>query len=487
MPPPAGLRRAAVPAARSGVPVRPRLIRHLTTRRVATRLFFALRHSWTVPIALVLSFSLLSACASRTIEIPTLPPATEDISPDDPARHAQRRLLVEAHRAFSQARYPAAVLFFTRFIERSPDSPHVAEARWWLGRAQEQVGDFAAAMAQYRILAAGPWPPQSEGARYEAEALRRLDELRQRPTDRVGPGRPLAIRVAAGSLPPPPLLAAWLTEQTQAGATALIVDPARGGTPALADLVTEAHRAGLALWVSVDVHQPQLLDVKPEWLAQTAGRRTSEEAILRRPDIAHAGYQAALVELVRGLSESGCDGLFVPARPVPGFAREYSPESFAAFAAAFGVNRSPEQVLGGVAAPAPAPDEAEYWRWAGWKASAYAKLAAGLRTALRNRHPTPALLIEVHQASLSAPVEGLEHYGEDVTGLAQGTGASIVVRRDGTGGEASIERLREQLGPSERVWLELPLGAARGTLADVRAVPSDTAGGGRWPTIVTLP
>lgn len=469
------------------MPIRPLLIRHLTAPRVATRLFFALRHSWTVPIALVLSLSLLSACASRTIQIPTFPPATDDLSADDPAGHAQRRLLAEAHRAFSQARYPAAVLFFTRFIERSPDSPKVAEARWWLGRAQEQVGDFAAAMAQYRILAAGPWPPQSDGPRYETEALRRLDELRPRQTDRIGPGRPLALRVAAESLPPPPLLAAWLKQQTQGGATALIVDPARGGTPALADLVTEAHRAGLALWVSVDMHQPQLLDVRPEWQAQTAGRRAGEEAILRRPDIAHAGYQAALVELVRGLAESGCDGLFVPARSVPGFAREYSAESFAAFAAAFGVNRSPEEVLGGVVDPAPAQDQTEYWRWAGWKAIAYAKLTAGLRAALRDRHPAPALLIEVHQASLSAPVEGLEHYGEDVTGLAQGIGASIVVRRDGAGGEALIDRLREQLGPSERVWVALPTGAARGAPVDVEAATSDIAGGGRWPTIVTVP
>lgn len=437
--------------------------------------------------ALVLSFSLLSACTSRTIQIPTLPPATDDLSSDDPARHAQRRLLAEAHRAFSQARYPAAVLFFTRFIERSPDSPQVAEARWWLGRAQEQVGDFAAALAQYRILAAGPWPPQSDGSRYEAEGLRRLEELRQRPPDRAGPGRPLVFRVDAGSLPPPPLLAAWLKEQTQGGATGLIVDSAWGGTAALTDLVTEAHRAGLALWVSVDVHQPQFLDVKPEWLAQTAGRRTSEEAILRRPDIAHAGYQAAVVEVVRGLAESGCDGLFVPARSGPGFAREYSAESFAAFAASFGVHRAPEHVLAGVARPAPAPDEAEYWRWAGWKAIAYAKLAAGLRTALRDRHPAPALLIEVHQASLSAPVDGLEHYGEDVTGLAQGTGASIVVRRDGAGGEALIDRLREQLGPSERVWVTLPAGEARGASADGRAATSDMAGGGRWPTIVTVP
>jgi tetratricopeptide (TPR) repeat protein len=107
----------------------------------------------TVGKAALLSLCLLSACTSQTIQIPVLPPSDEGPL-GDPARDAQARLLAEAHRAFAQARYPTAVLFFTRFIERAPDSPLAAEARWWLGQAHEQLGDYAAAMQEYRIVAA---------------------------------------------------------------------------------------------------------------------------------------------------------------------------------------------------------------------------------------------------------------------------------------------------------------------------------------------
>lgn len=410
----------------------------------------------------MLSSLLLSACISQTVHIPTLPPSDEPVQ-DDPARDAQSRLLTEAHRAFAQARYPTAILFFTRFIEGSPGSPRLAEARWWLARAHEEAGDLGAAMAQYRIVATGPPGQRSDGYSYEEEALKRLDELRQRQAHRPGPLRQLALRVAQGQLPPMPRLMAWLQEQLTAGMTALILEPDSAGLSnsdaleSMKGIVAEAHRAGLAVWVSLDVHRPQGWTLRPEWLAQTVSPHSSDEVVIdRRPDPAHPGYQAALEERARMFSLSGCDGLFVPVRAVQGFSAEFSEGSFAAFAASFGVSASPQKVFGDSSSHAPGRDNTYYWRWVGWKGAAYAKLLARVRTVLRERYPAAALLIEVHQTTLAAPVQGLEQYGEDITELAQRTGGSIVVRLEGSSGEALIGKLAQQLGTTDRVWMEIP-------------------------------
>jgi hypothetical protein len=446
-------------------------------------------------IALVLCLCLLSACSSQTIQFPALP-AAEEAPHDDPARDAQARLLTEAHRAFSQARYSTAVLFFTRFMERVPDSPRLAEAGWWVGRAYEQLGDFGAAMAHYRVVASGELSRQLDGPRYEQQALARLDELRQQQADRSGHGRQLVLRVAAGHLPEASGLMPWLQGLVEGGVTGLILEPEQNdpaGAPtsvdALQRIVAESHRAGLALWLSVDIHQPEGMTLKPEWLAETVHASPSDVVTPRRPDLAHPGYQAALEELVRRLAQSGCDGLFLPARPVPGLASEWSEDSFKAFLAAFDVRLSPQALLGEPAADPLGPrnpEEATYWRWVGWKALQYAKLAARLRTVLRERHPTATLLVEVHHTTLRAPVQGLEQYGEDITELAQRTGGALVVRRGGPDDEALLDQLSRHLGAVERVWVAVPTAAPAGP-ASIAELKRGTAGWSersRWPTIV---
>src|SRR5690349_8533785 len=144
------------------------------------------RRAVTLPVTLgcvriggrALMFSvLLSACAAPPHPIPPIPAPRAPLG--HPARDAQSRLLQEAHRAFAQERYRAAGLFFHRFTDDAPDTPRLAEARWWLGRAYEQMGDYPAAMEQYRAIAAGMEKEQQDGALYEEQALRRLDELRQ--------------------------------------------------------------------------------------------------------------------------------------------------------------------------------------------------------------------------------------------------------------------------------------------------------------------
>ena len=415
-------------------------------------------------MAWVLSLCLLSACAPHVerVSLPGLPPLEEGPH-DDPGRDAQVRLLREAYRAMAQARYQTAVLFFRRFIDGSPDSPHLMEARWWLGRAHEQLGDYRSAMAQYRIVASGQLAVQYHGAEYAGYALQRLDELRQVHADPLAGAEQVALRLGAHYLPPTPALTQWLEDMARGGVTALIIETANSASRAmlsrerLREIVIEAHRVGLFIWVSLDVHEPQGWNGKEDWLSQKVDRGTRERVPVARPDSANPDYRAALEEKVKEFSGSGYDGLFFPARRDPGFAEEFSDGSFSTFASSFGLEISPQQVFGSdTSVDAPAQDKtALYWRWVGWKARAYAKLLTRLRSALREHQPTAGLLLEVHQTTLTAPLAGLQHYGEEIADLAQQTGGSLVVLRDSEDGSGPIDKLGQQLGNVERLWVEI--------------------------------
>ena len=417
--------------------------------------------------ALLLFFCLLSSCTPRISQLPTIPPPRH-VSHDDPALDAQSHLLQEAYRAFVQERYSTAILFFQRFVDDATDSPRLAEVRWWLGRTYEQLGDYRAAMAHYRVVAAGQLSQQVNRTLYEGHALRRLDELRVLRADQLnGQTRQLAIRVAIDQLPPPQNLKAWLHELAQGGVTSLLVELLRkhdSGWVALRSksmewIVSEAHRAGLSVWIVLDVHRAQGPDLKPEWLGEIAGSRAGEERVPARPDIANPKYQAYLEDLVRSLSRKGYDGLFLPARSEAGFATVFTEDSFREFSSSFGLNLSPHQML----TEEQSAEElsqgrtAAYWRWVGWKAVNYASLAARLRKALRETNPTATVVIEVHRATLTSPLQGLEEYGEDIIELLQRTGGGVMVRHDNTGVETPVEQLEQQLGERDRFWIGIPV------------------------------
>lgn len=444
----------------------------------------------------MLSLFLLSSCAPQVSQLPAISPPS-DASRGDPARDAQSRLLKEAYRAFVQERYPAAALFFRRFVDDAPDSPRMTEARWWLGRAHEQLGDYRAAMAQYRVVAAGQLSQQVNGTLYESHALRRLDELRQLHADQLnGQARQLALRVTVEQLPPMPGLAPWLQDLAQGGVTALVVEPTqmlRSGhaglnLEAVKGVVNEAHRLGLLVWVALDLHQGHGMNLKPEWETSTINGHAREGTPTPRPDIANADYQSYLEEFLRVLARTGCDGLFLAARPVTGFAREYSNDSFRGFASSFGLSLAPEQVFAVSQSTDAQTQErpAAYWRWVGWKALSYAKLVVRLRKVLRELNPTATLLIEVHQVALSAPLQGLEEYGEDLVDLAQRTGGSLVVRREGGGVDTLLEKLGQQPGMVDRVWVGVSakMSSTPPSMEGVKQSLLDTVGSSRWNILV---
>ena len=420
---------------------------------------------------------LLSACAAPSYRLPSISTPT-GVPQDTPARDAQPRLLQEAHRAFGQERYRAAALLFHRFADTAPDSPRLAEARWWLGRAYEQMGDYRAAMEQYRTIAARIKTGQQDETSYEGQALRRLDDLR-RVSAEQGRGRAiqLALRLRIDRLPPIPALPSWFDGLTQAGVTALVVDPEPVPMPGRTAFdmesvragVAEAHRHGLLYWVRLDLHRGMGRAVRPEW----TGRRCQamvEEGEDKAPfDITNPAYQASVEETVLMLSSAGIDGLVLAARSTPGFADECSSDSLQEFARLFG--RDPASQVSSGAAVLPGENAHErpvqYWRWAGWKARSAVQWAVRLRKVLRAVRPTATLLTEIHSSTLASPLQGLEQFGEDLMELVTHTGGWIVVRDVETVDGPALDRLDRQIGARGRVWVERTLHAA-----DVRPVVS---------------
>jgi tetratricopeptide (TPR) repeat protein len=443
----------------------------------------------------VLFLCLLSACVhqpDRVSSIVSPPPAPSG----DPARHAQARLLEEAHRAFNEARYPAAIVFFQRFVEIARDSPRLAEAYWGLGGAFEKVGDIPAAMAQYRIVAGGSLARQADGGLYEGRALRRLDELVSRPAARPEQqGTGLALRLGIEHLPPITHLSAWFRELAESGVTAVAVAPAmlgreKFGPELLGAIVTDAHRHGVLLWVAFDLHQGHGLDIRPEWTVSTRQGDRQKGRPTLSVDVANPSYQSYLEEEFRAVVRTGCDGVLLEARSVPGFSDEFSAESLRAFAESFRVNPSPDDLFG----PA-APSEggasvksAARWRWAGWKSRSYSSLVTRLRLALQEENPTSNLLVEVHESSLNLPLEGLDRYGEDVTELVRRSGGAVVVRRERSGEGTGLETLGRQGALSSRAWVSVgvEVGSSPPSMGEVKAAAIGFEVYGRWNMLIEI-
>lgn len=424
--------------------------------------------------AVALSLALLCACSTRLAPSPSSSAPLEQIH-DDPARDAQLSLLREAHRAFAQERYPAAALFFRRFVDSTPPprAPQSAEARWWLGRSYEQMGEYRAAMVEFRALATGEAGGDSQAQLYQQQALDRLDQLRQIPGGSLATvARQVAVGLPLSQLPPVSAWVAWLQALLKIGVTTVLLDPAgsdQGNDRSLETIQAfagAAHLAGFSVWGALDLHQGRGIALRPEWLSRSLAKngavRNGHEpagtpAML--PDPLHPDYQAVIAERAIMLLRVGCDGILLRTRETQGFAQDFSDGSFQRFASAFGLTITPQQLLGdAVGGEAMEYDrESTYWRWVGWKARGYATVAVRIRRLIREANPAGRLLIEVHGSTVSEPLTGLEQYGEDLNDLFQRSGGELVIRTEGSKRPALLEQVAQQVGSSDRLWLVRPV------------------------------
>ncbi|MDP3091147.1 MAG: tetratricopeptide repeat protein [Nitrospira sp.] len=423
--------------------------------------------------AAALSLALLCACSPRFVPAPS-PSTPLDQSHADPARDAHLSLLREAHRAFVQERYPTAALFFRRFVDSTAaGAPRLAEARWWLGRSYEQMGEYGAAMAEYRVLATGDVGSDSQTQLYQQQALDRLDQLRQIPGGPpVTVSRQIAVGLPLSQLPPVSAWVAWLQALLKIDVTTVLLDPAGSdwskerNSEAVQAFVGAAHLAGLSVWGALDLHHGRGIALRPEWLSQSFAKQGDavngyESAGFSSPlpDLLHPDYQTAVEDRVTMLVRAGCDGIFVRARDRQGFAQDFTEGSFQRFASAFGLTLTPQQLLGDVVGgEAMAYDrEAIYWRWVGWKARGYATVAARIRKMIREAKPAGRLLIEVHGRTVSEPLAGLEQHGEDLNDLLQRSGSELAIRVEDAQSSAFLEQFAQQVGSSDRLWLVRPV------------------------------
>lgn len=424
--------------------------------------------------ALALSLALLCACSPRLA--PSFPSSAplEQIH-DDPAHDAQLSLLREAHRAFVQERYSAAALFFRRFVDSTPPprAPQLAEARWWLGRSYEQMGEYRTAIAEYRVLATSDDGGDSQALLYQQQALDRLDQLRQIPGgSHVIVARQVALGLPLSRLPSVPTWVRWLQALLKIGVTTVLLDPAGAdwsndqSLETVQAFVGAAHLAGLSVWGALDLHQGRGIALRPEWLSRSLVKK---EAVLDShepvgapamlPDPLHPDYQTVIENQTTMLLGAGCDGILLRARETQGYAQDFSEESFQRFASAFGLTITPQQLLGdAVGGEAMVYDrESTYWRWVGWKTRSYATVAARIRKLIRDAKPAGRLLIEVHGSTVGEPLIGLEQYGEDLNDLFQRSGGELVIRTEDSKSPALLEQFAQQVGSSDRLWLVRPV------------------------------
>jgi len=437
----------------------------------------------------------VSACSPKVVRTKAIPPPAP-VQPRSPARDAQEQLLQEAYRAFKERRYQAAALFFQRFTDVARDSPRLAEAHWWLGRCFESLGDFSSAMGQYRLVASGSLSRQRNGARYEGQAVRRLDDLYNlRVVPRSRSAARLAVRFRADQLPPMTHLSAWFQDLAKNGVVAVVVAPAipgreGSGFELVREMVAEANRRGMLLWVALDLHQGHGMEIRPEWKTATVNPAQQDGRVLSGADVAHPAYQSYLEGIMEMLARTGCDGVLLTARSASGFAEEFTDESLQQFAASLGRSVSPRALwnVGATSDGRATERSPEYWRWVGWKARSYGQLVKRLRLVLREHHHTATLAVEVHQSSVTAPVEGLKEFGEDVAELATQSGWSVVVRREGQGWEEALKKLGRLAGVPDRVWVEEAVKTGTGPLVmkALRASIVEKDSYGRWNMLVEI-
>ncbi len=445
-----------------------------------------------LPSSLVLLAAILVAAGCAQ---PPVSPAAR-ITPRIPvAIEAQSRLLQNAQTHHAEGRYQIATNLLRHLIDTYPESQFVLEARWWLARSYEQLGDLKGALTQYRTIA-DPTETNILGEKSDRlAAQRRIAELEQSlGLSAVSPNGLTAILIPSHHLSAIPDLDHWMQSLTQAGVTTLVLEVGTKHTteqgrkqrsksaaerqihaPAgvyfrtgrailiqdfIGQTVPVAHRHGLSVFGAISLRRMNWLESRHEWadwLYDPARRQLKLSSSL---DLFNPGVQEYLTGFLTDLADTGIDGVLfradTPMDPIDGL----SSYGLAGFERDFGITLDPGKLLPRTdRGPSASRQEhpPEFWRWMGWKARETLKVLDQLRRAMRQHSPRLQFALEVHLEAVNAPVEALVQYREDLLEAKRSRFDSYLIGVQPAATPNIIDRLIELLGGADRIWVTAPL------------------------------
>lgn len=422
------------------------------------------------------------------------------------AIEAQSRLLQNARTHYAEGRYLIATNLLKHLIDAYPESQFVLEARWWLARSYEQLGDLKGALSEYRAIAD---PAETSILGEESDRLaarRRIAELEQLlGATAFGPNRLTAILIPSHHLSAIPDLDHWMQSLTQAGITTLVLEVgtrqvmkpgakkeskgysahrARAATGVYfrtgrANLIQDffgqtvpvAHRHGLSVFGAVTLRRMNWLEPRPEWVDWFYDPARRQLKLSSSLDLFNPSFQEYLTGFLTDLADTGIDGVLfqadVPTGPTDGL----SSYGLDGFERDFGIRLDPGKLLSradsGTAATRPREPQSqpqprqehppEFWQWEGWKVRETLKVMDQLRRAMRQHSPKLQFALEVHPEAVTAPLEALMQYREDLLEAKRSRFDSYLIGVQHAATPNIVERLIELLGGANRIWVAASL------------------------------
>ncbi|MFO0773408.1 MAG: tetratricopeptide repeat protein [Nitrospiraceae bacterium] len=385
--------------------------------------------------------------------------------------------LAEARAHFEGGRASTAVRLLRHFLELHPKSPLAVDARWILGRSHEELGEWHAALVQYRLILAeatrqpGLTSTMNQQVRDRVTVLTRT--LGRASTSVSGF---VALALDPAHFPDPAQWQQWLTPLLAEGVTTLVIDVAPVARPTVSptergvyfptawarlerdlfsELVPLAHDLGLTVMASLDLTQMPWLDPTLGWTTYVLDDSTKQLAPSLSFDLLHPSVQEYLSGFLADLAKTQIDGLIALVGSRTGVRYQVSPRGLKRFSENAGMELDPEAVLraakhlGGAAAkdvrpPSAAPRPGEkaatsdatkdndralmesVWRWAGWQARERLNVLVQLRQAMRRYRSSFHMTIAFHDVALTNSVAALVEHGEDVLEATQrGFGVAV--------------------------------------------------------------
>lgn len=439
---------------------------------------------------------------------PAARPAPSQPPPPSPVRtatvEAEQRALAEARAHFEGRRYGNAARLLRHYLELHAHTSNAVDARWLLGRSYEELGEWHAALAQYRIIANEATRAPGLTPAMNTQVRDRMSYL-TRTLGRAAPTSSgfVAIALDPANLPDPARWQQWLTPLLAEGITTLVIDvapvirlnpataaPAGGGVyfqttwaklerDLFGDLIPLAHDLGLTVFASLDLTQLPWLDPTLGWTTYIMDEKSKQLTPSLSFDLLHPAVQEYLSGFLADLARTQIDGMIALLGGRTGPRSHMSAKGLAQFAQTSGQELDPERMLtlarglapARVGQPAAAGDPLAptFWRWAGWQARERLNVLARLRTVMRQQRTGFQIAVAVHDVTLSNPTAGLFEFGEDLLEVLQ-RGFTVALPLASLsplslGGEAApgggsftdqVGRVLELAGSAERVWLVEP-------------------------------